>query len=120
MLHLAVQKFEAITFDCYGTLIDWETGILAALRSLLRVHAVALSDAAILEGYAELEAAAEAGAYKPYREVLRAVVEGFGRRHGFAPTAAEGRALEDSLPAWEPFPDTVAALQTLARQHALV
>ncbi len=120
MLDLAARKFDAITFDCYGTFIDWETGILAALRSVLRAHAIALPDGEILGRYAQLEAEAEAGAYKPYREVLRSVVEGFGRGQGFSPTAAECLALERSLPGWKAFPDTVAALQALGRQHALV
>lgn len=120
MLDLAARKFDAITFDCYGTLIDWETGILAALRNVLRAHSIDLPDGETLGRYAALEAEAEAGAYKRYREVLRSVVEGFGRTLGFSPTAEECLALEKSLPSWEPFPDTAAALQALARQHALV
>ena len=120
MLDFAARKFDAITFDCYGTLIDWETGILAALRAVLQAHGIGLPDGEILGRYAQLEAAAESGAYQSYRAVLRAVVEGFGRTHGFAPTAEESRALEESLPSWEPFPDTAAALQAFARLHALV
>ena len=120
MLDLERPGFAALTFDCYGTLIDWETGILAALRTLLRAHAISLPESEVLESYARLEAEAEAGTYKPYRKVLRSVVEGFGRTHGFAPTAAESRVLEESLPSWEPFPDTVTALQALASRHALV
>ncbi len=79
------SRFEAITFDCYGTLIDWETGILQALRPILSVRGVRAPDDELLAHYARLEAAAEAGEYMPYREVLRSVVRGIGEAYGFAP-----------------------------------
>src|SRR3954454_21609058 len=115
---LDFTKFEVLTFDCYGTLIDWETGILGALRPLAAAHGKSLEDAELLDGfiletYGELEAKIEAGPYKKYREVLRQVVRGFGERLGFAATEAEMDALPDSLGKWPPFPDTVAALRRL-------
>jgi 2-haloacid dehalogenase len=73
-----------------------------------------LSDDAILEAYAELEAAAERGTYIRYRDVLAAVVRGFGERFGFEPTGSELSCLTDSLGDWPPFDDTVASLGTLA------
>ncbi|MEY2412839.1 MAG: 2-haloacid dehalogenase, partial [Acidobacteriaceae bacterium] len=62
-------RFRVITFDCYGTLIDWETGILSALRPILSAHRKYLDDAGLLELYGELEAEAEAEgqAFQPYR-----------------------------------------------------
>ena len=102
---------EALTFDCYGTLIDWEAGILSALRPVLRRHDTALSDDAVLTRYAELESAAEAGAYRPYRDVLAEVVRGFGLN--------ELTVLADSIGEWPPFADTVAALATLKRRFKL-
>ena len=63
-------RFEALTFDCYGTLIDWETGILAGLRPMLARGGIARPDDELLADYAELEAAAEAGPYRRYREIL--------------------------------------------------
>ncbi len=75
---LDFSRFQAITFDCYGTLIDWETGILGAIRPILLSHGAELSDPEILRLYSELEAEAESSHYQPYREILRDVVRGFG------------------------------------------
>ena len=58
-----------LTFDCYGTLIDWETGISAALQPVLEAHGVSVPEGRLLELYVDLEAAAEAGPYRPYSEV---------------------------------------------------
>jgi 2-haloacid dehalogenase len=109
-----------LTFDCYGTLIDWENGILNALRPLLLAHDIQLSDNNILEQYAEIESALETGEYRPYRQILEAVVQQFGERFNFAPTTAEITALPDSIQNWLPIPDTVAALQRLHQKYKLV
>ena len=113
------SAFSTITFDCYGTLIDWEAGILPALRSVLATHGHSLPDAAILELYGEFEAQAESGAYQSYRDVLESVIRQFGERCGFHPSLAELRSLHESVPAWPPFPDTVAALQKLEQRYQL-
>ena len=72
------KQFRVLTFDCYGTLIDWERGILNALRPVLDRHGVTISDDEALELYGELESEAERGAYLPYREVLTVVMAGEG------------------------------------------
>lgn len=110
---LDFSRFRVITFDCYGTLINWESGILSALRPILAAHNAHLDDAEILRLYGELEAEAEAGVYRPYREVLRDVVRGFGERLGFHTKPAERHSLSESIHTWEPFPDTIAALKRL-------
>jgi len=114
------RRFEALTFDCYGTLVDWERGILAALRPLLDAHgAGGEEDDALLERFAVLEAAAERGAFSPYREVLREVARGFARAGGFVPSADEVEAFSASVGDWPPFPDTVEALGVLAHRYRL-
>jgi 2-haloacid dehalogenase len=113
------SRFTAITFDCYGTLIDWECGLLPGLRRLLENHGQNLSDAAILERYGEFEALAESGVYQSYRKVLESVVQQFGERCGFQPSPAEKRSLHESISEWQPFPDTVPALQKLQRRYQL-
>src|SRR5215472_7777103 len=113
------SRFTTLTFDCYGTLIEWETGILPALRSLLRSHNCVQTDAAILELYGEFEAEAESGAYQSYRNVLESVVRQFGVRLGFQPSASDVRILHASIPGWPPFPDTAAALQQLQKRYRL-
>ena len=113
------SRFKIITFDCYGTLIDWETGIPGAIRPILSAHNAHLSDADILRMYGEIEAEEESGEYQPYREILQAVVRGFGTRLGFVPSEKEQDSLPNSLADWRPFPDTVAALRQLKQRFKL-
>jgi len=112
--------FTTISFDCYGTLIDWESGILPVLRTVLANHGQSLPDAAILELYGEFEAEAESGPYQSYRDVLQSVVRAFADRFHFQATSAEIRSLHESLHAWPPFPDTVPALRELQKRYKLV
>ncbi|HTW57877.1 MAG TPA: haloacid dehalogenase type II [Terriglobales bacterium] len=120
---LDFTRFEIFTFDCYGTLIDWETGILTALHRILSAHKKTLDDATILKLYGDFEQLAEQGEgeseFHPYREVLQSVVRRFGAELGFTPTAAEARSLSDSLATWKPWPDTVAALHQLKSRFRL-
>jgi 2-haloacid dehalogenase len=111
--------FEYMTFDCYGTLIDWERGIVTAFRPLLEARGARLSDDDVLELYGELESGAQAGSFQPYADVLRLVVDGLGARLGFTPTSAERNALVDSIGDWPAFPDTPASLAALARRYRL-
>src|ERR1039457_62440 len=85
-------RFEWLSFDCYGTLIDWETGLLSYLRPLLESKGHALSDAQILNLYSELEPRAQSGFYRSYREVLAQVVRDFAcEPPGPAPRDSYGR-----------------------------
>ena len=113
------SRFTTISFDCYGTLIDWESGILPVLRAMLARHERNLDNAAILELYGEFEAEAEAGPYQNYGKVLQSVVRAFGERLNFEATPDEIRALPESVPSWPPFPDTVAALLQLKKRFQL-
>lgn len=113
------SQFTAISFDCYGTLIDWESGILPVLRTVLANHGQSLPDAVILELHGEFEAKAETGPYLSYREVLEAVVRAFADRFHFAATSAEIRSLHESVRTWLPFPDTVPALRELQKRYKL-
>jgi 2-haloacid dehalogenase len=116
---LNFPQFKVLTFDCYGTLIDWETGIFSVLRPILAAHGKSISDSEILKLYSELESEAQQGGFHPYREVLQSVVRGFGEHLGFNPTRAEVRSLPESLATWKPFPDTVAALRKLKSRYRL-
>jgi 2-haloacid dehalogenase len=115
----ALAEFEIITFDCYGTLIDWETGILAALRGVLDGHGAVADDEALLEQYARFEAAAEAGSYLPYREVLARSLRGVCAGLGYEPTVPETHRFSESVGDWPAFPDSAAALARLARHFRL-
>src|SRR6478736_1442036 len=110
---MALESIRLITFDCYGTLIDWENGMLAALRPLLLKDGRSVSDSQILELYGEIEAELEAGPYLPYRQVLAQAAREIGRRVETEISAEEGSAFAESLSRWKPFLDTVSALQSL-------
>ena len=116
---LDFSRFECLTFDCYGTLIDWETGILRALRPIVLGHHRDLSDETILEMYGKLESQIEAGEYLPYRLVLQRVTQKLGARYSFPLYDHEATALAESLKNWPPFPDTVEALKRLKSRYKL-
>jgi len=118
-VELDYTRFEALTFDCYGTLIDWETGLLAAFRPVLAAHGVAADDEDLLARYARHEAEAEAGPYQRYREVVAAGLRGVGDELGFAPTAAELDAFGAAVEDWPAFPDSAAALARLEQRYRL-
>jgi hypothetical protein len=106
---LDFDSVRALTFDCYGTLINWEAGILMALRPTLAHRGIEVSGDDLLEAYGEIEAQLESGPWKPYRQVLRECVAGLGLRYNFSPTALEMDALPSSLAFWPAFPDTLLA-----------
>ena len=114
-----LSRFAVLSFDCYGTMIDWEAGIFSALRPILSAHNKRINDVTLLKMYSELELEAEQKKYVSYREVLQLVVGGFGEKLGFDPSEAEMRSLPESLAAWQPFPDTVAALRELKTRYQL-
>jgi 2-haloacid dehalogenase len=116
---MGFDSIRLITFDCYGTLIDWESGMLAALRPMFSRNGHAIPDSQLLEHYGEAEAGLEAGPYLPYREVLSRSVQQMGQRLGVEITAEQGAAFAGTLVRWMPFPDTVSALQSLGRNFRL-
>ncbi|MGH9564882.1 MAG: haloacid dehalogenase, partial [Candidatus Angelobacter sp.] len=116
---MGLESVCLITFDCYGTLIDWEAGLLKGLRPLFAAASRVISDAELLELYGDIEAELEASPYLPYRDVMARTAQSMGQRLGATISADAGRAFAESLAEWEPFPDTVAALQSLSRMFTL-
>jgi 2-haloacid dehalogenase len=114
------SRFEVLTFDCYGTLINWEVGLLSSLRRILESHSQNIPDPELLRLYGEFEQVAEQPPYQTYAEVLASVVRQFGTALSFTPGPDEVRSLAASLPAWKPWPDTVAALRQLKTKFRLV
>jgi 2-haloacid dehalogenase len=105
-----------LTFDCYGTLIDWESGILAGLR---RVVGEAGSDEELLEAYASAEAQLEAGPYQRYRDILAAALSAVASSYGVTPTDQQAADFGASVADWPAFPDSAAALARLAGRFKL-
>jgi len=116
---LEYARFDALTFDCYGTLIDWEAGLLAALRDVLAPRGIDRPDDELLEAYAAIEAPAEAGPYLTYREILAAGLFGVARRLGVEPDPAEVATFADSVGDWPAFPDSSDALAKLHERFRL-
>ncbi len=116
---LDFSKFELLTFDCFGTLIDWETGISKCLQPIIKSHGIEITDDELLEKYARFESEQETGSYSTYKAVLTAVVQNIGIDLGFQPMLREFQALPASLPHWPPFPDTVDSLRRLHQRYKL-
>jgi 2-haloacid dehalogenase len=110
---------DALTFDCYGTLIDWETGLTEAFQPVLTGHRITAEADDILTRFARHEAAAESGPYRPYRDVLAAALAGVGAELGFTPTDDESRSFSGSVVDWPAFPDSIAALARLKERFRL-
>ncbi|HYI10824.1 MAG TPA: HAD-IA family hydrolase [Thermoanaerobaculia bacterium] len=102
-----MQKFEIITFDCYGTLIDWESGIADAFHDA----APELPREAVLRTYASIEPLVETEQYRRYRDVL--TESAFRVGDAFGVRIADPTFLARSLPSWKPFADTNPALERL-------
>lgn len=118
---LDLTDYTALSFDCYGTLIDWEAGIAAVLGPWARRHDPAIGDEQVLVAYAGNEAAVEAEAPATrYPDVLRQAFRRTGRDLGFDVTDADADALGRSVPDWPAFDDSAEALARLQRHYRLI
>ena len=117
---LDFDRYEWLSFDCYGTLVDWETGISTAVAEALEPHGVSRTPAEILALFADLEPRAQtAQGYQEYRPVLREVMTLMGAELDIAFSESELGCLADSLPNWPVFPDAADALTTLQSRYRL-
>src|SRR6266478_5586167 len=117
---LNLEEITHLTFDCYGTLIDWESGILGAVQPLLRSHGVEALPEKILRLYVTHEAQLESKGWRPYREILRQVSAKLGADLGVKLSETENSLLPDSIKGWLPFSDTLPALRRLEKRFRLV
>ena len=108
-----------LTFDCYGTLIDWERGLLAALRPALGDAVAGVSDDELLEAFAAVEHEAQSP-YRPYRSVLAQALGELASRYGAEPSEDARAAFAGSVGDWPAFPDSHAALTRLQTRYRLV
>jgi 2-haloacid dehalogenase len=116
---ITFSDFDVMSFDCYGTLIDWETGIVQALQPIFQTHGVQLSADQVLEAFAGCEAEAERGTYMSYRAVLATALRGLGARYQFTPSRAELQQFSTSVGDWPAFPDSVSSLAHLRQRYKL-
>jgi 2-haloalkanoic acid dehalogenase type II len=118
---MRLSDFSVLTFDCYGTLIDWETGISEALAPWLERAGVRLERDQVLEAFAQLESAQQAATPSMrYPELLAEVHRGLALRFGIAPDADAAAAFGASVQNWPPFADSAEALAYLKQHYQLV
>lgn len=118
---MKLTDFKALTFDCYGTLIDWESGMVAALQPLVDKVSRPLSRNEVLEAHARNESRQQAKTPgKPYRELLAVVYKRLAEEWNVTASWEECLAYGRSVRDWPAFPDTVEALRELKKHYQLV
>ncbi len=115
-----IEPIKSLSFDCYGTLIDWESGIRGAFEQLTGDGALAIDRRAFFDTYLAAEAGAEAGDYMSYRQVLSCVQGALADQLGISFGPEQADLLADSHAAWKPYADTNAALVRLKSRYKLI
>jgi 2-haloalkanoic acid dehalogenase type II len=110
-----LSRWDVVTFDCYGTLIDWDRGLAEALGAALARDGIDLDLGRALAAFHEIEPVVQAEAFRRYRDVLTETVRRVAARLGWALSADRASFVADSVPSWPPFADTNEALERLAR-----
>jgi 2-haloacid dehalogenase len=115
MSKIDLASFRMFSFDCYGTLIDWEAGLLEALQPICDQHGLAWSEDALLSTFGAAEHVVEAGGkgFLCYREVLSRVLTEMGKTLGFHPDANECARFAASVGNWPAFANSEASLREL-------
>lgn len=118
---MKLSDFKVLTFDCYGTLIDWENGMIAALALLTERLQPALARNEILEAHGRIEAMQQlATPAKPYAELLAVVYKRLAEHWGLSASWQECLTYGRSIADWPAFPDSAEALRYLKQHFALV
>lgn len=107
------MSWSVVSFDCYGTLVDWETGIAEAFRSAARRDGLKLEAGEVIEAYHQVEPEVQATEYRRYRDILGEVASRVAARMGWALPVDRTGFLAESLPDWPVFEDTRPALERL-------
>jgi len=107
---------EVMTFDCYGTLIDWEGGAKSTLRALLVLKDARADEEAFFQAWERAQRQRIEQSYAPYRQIAAECFLEVARAQSLPLAAQDAELFADSIATWKPFPDTVAALWKL-KQH---
>lgn len=113
-----LRRATTITFDCYGTMIDWSAGLRGSFADIFGA-ALAPRMTELFDAYVEIEAEIERGPYRSYREVLAECVRGVAKRFDVELSSGGAHRLAEALPGWRPFADTNEALARLKRHYRL-
>ena len=116
-----LDEFTTLTFDCYGTLIDWETGIWDAMQPLMAANGADIERGEGLAAYARAESSAQAEhPGMVYPQILARAHRAMAAELGLKTNDELDMAFGASLPHWPAFPDTAGALRKLKRRYKLV
>lgn len=113
-----LDAIEVVTFDCYGTLIDWEAGAKSTLRRLLATKNIRADEDAFFEAW-EASQRVRIERYAPYRQIAAESFDQVAREQQLPLGPEDARSFADSIASWQPFPDTVQALRALKRHVRL-
>ncbi|KAF0194386.1 MAG: putative hydrolase of the HAD superfamily, partial [bacterium] len=114
-----MPQFEIITFDCYGTLIDWENGITNAFQKEASRDGKTFTKEEVIAAHIAIEPQVQAEFYQLYSNILAEVAQRMAKNLDWELSEERARFLADSLPSWQPFSDTNAALEKLAKRYQL-
>ena len=114
-----MPRFSLITFDCYGTLIDWESGMKNALRNLTKRRNISFDIESLPERYIEIELEIEKEGYRKYKEVLGLGVRRLFEEKGIMLSSEEEKIFADSINTWPPFNETTEVLRKIKGKYKL-
>ncbi|MFN8161856.1 MAG: HAD-IA family hydrolase [Solirubrobacterales bacterium] len=115
----SLKSINWVTTDCYGTLIDWEKGILDACRKEADKDGLSFEDGPFLERFFEVQAEIMGGSYELYAEVLRRTIVKVAGEIGWEIEPSRAQFLPDSVAYWPPFRETNAAMDRLAKRYEI-
>ena len=114
-----MQSIAAVTFDCYGTLIDWETGIRQSFSTILKAKGAKIDVKDFQAKWTEIEFALIQGRYQSYKTILRKSLEKTMKHFGLRYTEEDGELFAESMPTWKPFPDVKPALMEIRKRSEI-
>jgi len=114
-----MPRFSLITFDCYGTLIDWKSGMKNALRNLTKRRNISFDIESLPERYIEIELEIEKEGYRKYKEVLGLGVRRLFEEKGIMLSSEEEKIFADSINTWPPFNETTEVLRKIKEKYKL-
>ena len=113
------MQWETLSFDCYGTLVDWVSGITSAFSEAAARDGIELAAEDVIAAYHELEPQVQSDTYRPYRDVLGETALRVARRLGWPLAPERVGFLAESLPDWPLFVDTRPGLERLKDRYEL-